>query len=170
MTQPMLCYVKEPWAYFTTQPLDKQWGDDWNDAPYEHNAEEPYEPCWHNLPRWRNDPTAKRGWRKGTQTPLEVGELCQCDSCLRDWNEDGTPKWFITKLAWDGRLNTPSCNHYNSPWSVEQINAGAVAWLTSTPDVKPIVVIHAGATIEEFIEKVKQAGGKVYRELPSTNG
>lgn len=38
----VLCYVKEPWAYFTDQPLDKQWGDDWNDAPYEHNAGEPY--------------------------------------------------------------------------------------------------------------------------------
>ena len=37
-----LCYVDPPWAYFTSQDLDKQWGDDWNDAPYEHNAEEPY--------------------------------------------------------------------------------------------------------------------------------
>lgn len=38
-----LCYVREPWAYFTTAPLDKQWGDDWNDAPYEHNAGCPYD-------------------------------------------------------------------------------------------------------------------------------
>jgi len=38
----VLCYVREPWAYFTTQNLKDQWGDDWNDAPYEHNAGEPY--------------------------------------------------------------------------------------------------------------------------------
>lgn len=40
--QPILCYVDGCWAYFTTQELSKQWGDDWNDAPYEHNAGAPY--------------------------------------------------------------------------------------------------------------------------------
>ncbi len=44
MHEPVLCYVKHGWAYFTTQPLEKQWGDDWNNAPYEHKAEEPYLP------------------------------------------------------------------------------------------------------------------------------
>jgi hypothetical protein len=39
---PVLCYVDGPWAYFTTQDLNEQWGDDWDDAPYEHNAGEPY--------------------------------------------------------------------------------------------------------------------------------
>lgn len=42
----ILCYVREPWAYFTSQSLEEQWGDDWNDAPYEHNAGSPYEPSW----------------------------------------------------------------------------------------------------------------------------
>ena len=37
-----LCYVRGPWAWFTTQPVTEQWGDDWNDAPYEHNAGSPY--------------------------------------------------------------------------------------------------------------------------------
>jgi hypothetical protein len=39
----ILCYVEDCWAYFTDKPLAEQWGDDWNDAPYEHNAGEPYE-------------------------------------------------------------------------------------------------------------------------------
>lgn len=39
----VLCYVAGETAYFTTRTLDKQWGDDWNDAPYEHNAGPPYE-------------------------------------------------------------------------------------------------------------------------------
>ncbi len=45
MTQlePVLCYVEGCWLFFTTCPLDKQWGDDWDDAPYEHNAGRPYE-------------------------------------------------------------------------------------------------------------------------------
>lgn len=41
---PVLCYVDGHTAYFTTQALEKQWGDDWNDAPYEHNAGTPYGP------------------------------------------------------------------------------------------------------------------------------
>lgn len=41
---PVLCYVSLPWCFFTTRELSKQWGDDWNDAPYEHNAGEPYPP------------------------------------------------------------------------------------------------------------------------------
>lgn len=43
---PKLCYIEGRTAWFTTAPLvgeGKQWGDDWNDAPYEHNAGPPYE-------------------------------------------------------------------------------------------------------------------------------
>ncbi len=39
-----LCFIKDQQAWFTTAPLNKQWGDDWNDAPYEHNAGRPYDP------------------------------------------------------------------------------------------------------------------------------
>lgn len=44
MSEPMLCYVEDHTAYFTTQELSEQWGDDWDDAPYEHNAGRPYAP------------------------------------------------------------------------------------------------------------------------------
>ena len=37
-----LCYVDDGFAYFTTKTLTEQWGDDWNDAPYEYNAGTPY--------------------------------------------------------------------------------------------------------------------------------
>ena len=40
----VLCYVENNFAYFTTKELSDQWGDDWNDAPYEHNAGSPYGP------------------------------------------------------------------------------------------------------------------------------
>ncbi|NDF14775.1 hypothetical protein EB061_05575 [bacterium] len=39
----VLCYVgQDRFAYFTSIPLADQWGDDWDDAPYEHNAGPPY--------------------------------------------------------------------------------------------------------------------------------
>ena len=38
-----LCYVKDNLAWFTSLPLEKQWGDDWDDAPYQHNASPPYD-------------------------------------------------------------------------------------------------------------------------------
>ena len=44
MKEYRLCYVSG-FAYFTTQDIKTQWGDDWDDAPYEHNAGTPYE--WH---------------------------------------------------------------------------------------------------------------------------
>jgi len=39
----VLCYIERPWAYFTTQKLNDQWGDNWDDVPYEYNAGLPYE-------------------------------------------------------------------------------------------------------------------------------
>ena len=36
----------ELYAFFTEVALADQWGDDWDDAPYEHNAEEPYDHCY----------------------------------------------------------------------------------------------------------------------------
>jgi hypothetical protein len=38
-----LCFVRAPWAYFTRLPLDQQWGDGWERAPFERHAGLPYE-------------------------------------------------------------------------------------------------------------------------------
>ena len=37
-----LCYVNNGSAYFTTQRVTDQWGDDWGDKPYIDNAGPPY--------------------------------------------------------------------------------------------------------------------------------
>lgn len=131
------------------------------DAPYEHNAGEPYTPCWHNEPKHRSNPDAKRGWKPGTQTPLDAGELCRCPSCMNDWNEDGAPKWEIIKVAWDGPFSPPCENMCNSPWSVKQINAGAVSWLLSR-GTERTVAIPAGVSVEEFKGLVELGGGNVF--------
>lgn len=134
-----LCYIDRDTAYFTTRDLDKQWGDDWNDAPYEHNAGTPYGPTIYNYIN---------------------GENIKCEE---DWNEDGTPKWELYHLKFDcWRLETPAAKHYNSPYSVQMINAGAIAWLSGyNKDYTPIA-IQAGASIEEFKHKVESAGGLIY--------
>ena len=164
----VLCYVYGPWAYFTSRPLSEQWGDDWNDAPYEHNAGEPYGPCWHNEEKHRNDPNCKRGFRPGTQIPLSVGEVCRCDRCKEDWNDDGTPKFQIVRVAWDGDFDAPSEGHLNSPWSVEQINAGAVVWLRSGGMHGKGVAIPAGVSLVRFSELIREGGGEVYTCAEST--
>ena len=135
-----LCYIEGDTAYFTTQDLDKQWGDDWNDAPYEHNAERPYGPAIH----YYADGSTKKS--------------------ERDWNEDGTPKWEIYTLKFDGyNMETPGYRAANSAYSVDSINAGHVAWLAGYDSKnKKYVSIQAGASIEEFKHKVRQCGGKIY--------
>jgi uncharacterized protein (TIGR02996 family) len=148
-----LCYVDGGEAFFTTQPLSEQWGDDWNDAPYEHNAGDPYEPCWHNLPKHVNDPG-----RKITRP----GELCRCDICRRDWNEDGTPKWHVVSVYFAGtEYEPPSTGRPNSPYSVEQINAGAVPWLRAPSYAEfPPPTIMAGTTLPAFCAAIERAGGQ----------
>lgn len=121
-----LCYVEGPWAYFTTQKLSEQWGDDWDDAPYEHNAEEPYTFQAHH-------------------------------------KAEGRAPWIIVKVGWDGNLVPPSDRHINSPWSVEAINAGGVAWL-QTPcwHAGEKIVIPAGTSLDDFCLLVANADGHVY--------
>lgn len=128
MSDYKLCYVRGNFAYFTTQALGEQWGDDWNDAPYEHNAGLPYTPSQHDLKQGKS--------------------------------------WSIEQVAFDADLVTPDDGHCNSPYSVEQINAGAVAWLRSCFwRSGPPIVVPAGVSIEQFTALVHQAGGEVYRRV-----
>ncbi len=88
-----LCYVDGNLMYFTDN-FEGQWGDDWDDAPYECNAETPYR-------------------------------------CLNDIdNNDG--RGHILVAAWydvHGDVSLPCDGVLNSSYSVQDINAGAVAWL-----------------------------------------
>lgn len=144
-----LCYVKDNFAYFTTRDLDKQWGDDWNDAPYEHNAGRPYEPCWHNEP--------------GVDKKYKLkDELCRERCCIDDWDEEGNPKWKIKKVAFDGNFEEPCGHSTNSSFSVEKINAGAIAWLIGSDIKSKPVAINAGISIEDFIKKIGLGRGNVY--------
>lgn len=124
-----LCYVDDHCAYFTTQALEDQWGDDWNDAPYEHNAGTPY--------RYDPEIDGKRG---------------------------GKQPWKILRLYWEGSFETPESGYSNSPWSVEQINRGAIAWLRPSewiPKSQSKWALMAGCGVREFVETIRGAGGEV---------
>lgn len=131
-----LCYIENNFAYFTTQDLDKQWGDDWDDAPYEHNAEEPYAPSLRYF-------TADR------QEKVET-----------DWNEDGTPKWEIMKIAFycPSAATPADTAGMNSPYSVQMINNKLIPWLT----VYPQKWLFAGVSIDSFVEFIEDAGGEIF--------
>jgi len=47
-----LCLVMDNWAYFTTQDLDKQWGDGWGCIPYSDNAGSPYTSRSSDVDKW----------------------------------------------------------------------------------------------------------------------
>lgn len=131
-----LCYIEKSFAYFTTQDLDKQWGDDWDDAPYEHNAGQPYTPRMRYYADGRTE---------------KIPEY---------WNEDGSPKWKIMKIAFDCPSSATPCESAgrNSQYSLQMINNKLIPWLT----MYPYKALFAGATIDEFVEFIEEADGEIF--------
>lgn len=115
-----LCYVCDNIMYFTDN-FSNQWGDDFNDAPYEHNAGTPYE--WENS--WSKEDNVKYGY--------------------------GHIRLFAFEK--DFSIKRPCDGYVNSPYSVEDINKGKVAWLISEEAGN----LMAGATIKETKEWMKKA-------------
>ena len=64
----------------------------------------------------------------------------------------------IRKIAFDyydgWNIRQPKDGHYNSPYSVDDINNGAIAWLFC----EEAGGLKGGATIEEAVEWLKKAG------------
>lgn len=94
--------------FFTEADLSKQWGDDWNDAPYDCNAGWPYDGISHK------DKDGKWQHTKHTILVLNVS------------------------LEVGHDLTLPEFYGYNTPFSVETINQGACAWMFFGKECKPI--------------------------------
>ena len=123
--------VSEMWAFFTPV-FEDQWGDDWNDAPYEHNAGWPYSDNYEG---------------KGNREDYEY-EILQVPFAISDH------RWWVKYPDDYG------CG--NSPFSVEDINHGAVAWIFGsrcTGREKEFFSIHGGETVTEFIKKIEEING-----------
>ena len=98
-----LCYVDNNIMYFTDN-FEFQYGDDWNDAPYEHNAGAPYEWNDKESDEWNHEHHRGHFRYIGYYSQYEyLKEPCDCGGY----------------------------GYYGSGYSVEEINKGAVAWLYS---------------------------------------
>lgn len=121
---------QEYYAYFTPLELEEQWGDDWDDSPYEHNAEIPYDSKYEE-----RDENGR--WKEY--------EIIRVPFYVDSW------KVMLPKEWGHGG---------NSPFCVRDINAGAVAWIFCTGDErksnKGSVAIHAGCSPKEFVEKINK--------------
>ena len=117
-----LCYIEENKnkAYFTNN-FKEQWGDDWNDKPYEHNAGNPYDTYW-------DDDVIR---------PIDLVAV---------YFE--LPNYYSY---------LPCDNFVNSPYSVDDINKKAVAWI-HTEDFN----ILAETTLKDFKKIIKGHGGIIY--------
>ena len=98
--QYKLCYVRENILFFTDN-FKNQWGDDWDDRPYECNAEEPYDRK--HYPEYDDEWCVKNG--KGN---------------IRKIAFDYYDGYYIEQ---------PKDGFYNSTYSVEDINRKDVPWL-----------------------------------------
>ena len=102
-----LCYIDENKAWFTAD-WENQWGDDWNDRPYECNAGEPYEHNYH---------APEQGVKDGRGIYPEIKH-----------------KTLYFDFPWRIDARRP-CDM--GRFSVEDINRGVVAWLSGDNFVIP---------------------------------
>ncbi len=139
-----LCFINEEVnkAYFTTCPLEEQSGDDWHKSPYQCNA---------SLPDPEHYPGGYSKDKK--EVPHDLFEV----------TFDKGPNYGCPAV--EGYRNGPG------GWSVEFINSGAMAWLATTSyeydNPKPVPPIMAGATYDEFVNKIVAGGGMTF--LPVKN-
>ena len=113
-------------AYFTTIPLEKQWGDDWNDVPYEHNAGIPYDDIVYG-----RDENGKVFVESREDFPI--------------YKVYFTPKHDYVRMPEDYSYGG------NSPFCVDDINKGAVAWLFNGE-----CGIQGGTTLPNFIKIIDE--------------
>lgn len=75
-------------------------------------------------------------------------------------------QWEIIEVLFESPLVDPGERaNCNSMYSVEDINSGAVAWLsTPTWSSDPKISIQAGTTIPEFKRLIRLSGGKIFVE------
>lgn len=146
-------------AYFTTQPIAEAWGDDWDDAPYEHNAGPPY--------HWRPETgigckcNGPGGFPAFTLGANKRGGLCGEPNHER---VPGRPMWRILRATITGSFDLPADGHTNSPWSVSDINSGAAPWLRGGEDNHDRLM--AGATLPEARAFVTRHGGQLHAPEP----
>jgi len=147
-----LCYVEdfENWSqgpfqlYFTPLPIDKQWGDDWDDAPYEHNAGTPYTEDY-------SQPEQGVENGHGIYPKIDI-------------------KKIYIESGWEVDMFTPRNGHNNSPYSVRDINFGVIPWVTLKSKGKDPIFLRAGMEMSKVIKMCQDFGVEVYTRKERRNG
>jgi hypothetical protein len=133
------------YLYFTDN-MEEQWGDDWNDAPYEHNAETPYD----------DDTNIIR-------IPVKL-ELCRF---LNGDDYDKMCKKFPNYRNCDIKFPCDYGYGGNSYFSVDMINNQAVAWIfvyEQHHKIENSIAIHGGDTIETVLSKLERIDTLLLKE------
>ena len=120
---------QEYYAYFTPVPLNKQWGDDWDDAPYEYNAEIPYDDVYDD----NGERTEIEIVRVPFYIPYDGGWGIRFP---KDWGGDNSP--FCVRDINAGAIAWIFCQG-----NERKSNSGSI-------------VIQAGCSPAEFLEKINK--------------
>lgn len=89
--EPILCYVSEQWAYFTTQPLDKQNGLNWDLVPHDVYSNIPYELADDDTKQWD---VVKLAWDGPFDAPFK--DYGACGWSVHQINSGAAP-WLSNK-------------------------------------------------------------------------
>lgn len=136
-----LCYVDPETnkAWFTNNYLN-QWGDDWDDRPYECNAGDPYDT--YSILIEDNEDFTKRKWE---HHPLSLKEV---------YFE--LPVYGVEKICDKG------C------YSVDEINKKGLNWFEYEDYSKDTKVkIKAGTKYEDFVRIIEETGGRIFVLKPA---
>lgn len=135
--------------FYFTDDMSKQWGDDWNDAPYECNADGPYDSETNII---------------CVPVRLTYYAMEHLSSNWEDESDLAEDSKNFNKLLKkypnynNCQLKFPKDHGYNSPFCVDDINHGAVAWVYFASydyGVKEAVAIHGGDSIKDVEKKLK---------------
>lgn len=141
--------------FYFTDNMQEQWGDDWDDAPYEHNAGGPYD-------------------HETNIICIPVKLTYKYLESLISNDEDPKNKNLFNRLLKkypqynNCELRFPCDNQYNSPFSVDAINHGLVAWLFFARydyNIKESVAIYGGDSIKDVEKKLKKIDKILKRKI-----
>lgn len=94
MEKLYLCYVKDRNLFFTNKKAKDVWGDDWDDAPLEHNADEPYLDMVDSYAIVDVGDSLECNYFQGYEDIMNANGIINSDYSVEDLNKKGAFPWF----------------------------------------------------------------------------
>jgi hypothetical protein len=116
-----LCYVDRNKLFFTTLPLEEQWGDNWDEEPYETKSSYPY----NEKDALGNDTISQYAMIIPERLVRKVTIVCPCDEwkqspyTVEEINEGYEP-WI--KLFFDKDIKDPFLIELNAGATIEEVS------------------------------------------------